>query len=167
MFRFFISLMILLTLHIQPLKGFTHYGERANGMSTWVVIHNDSSRSVHITLETLRQRRLSYHYYITRSGTIYNLVDTALQAKHAGISQYDHLVDWNTFSLGICLENDPPQSYTNIQYIRLNQLLTMLKKTYPDIERGHIVGHQTIAWPRGRKHDPGPKFQWNRIKIGP
>ena len=130
----------------------------------YVVIHNDGSNmSARGTYNVLRRRRLAYHYFIDRNGKIYRYVDEKYVAKHAGITWYDGMISWNNFSIGICLQGMNGLAYNDKQYASLQKLLDTLRTRYKDITKERIVYHSQIAFPRGRKKDPGETFDRNRI----
>jgi N-acetyl-anhydromuramyl-L-alanine amidase AmpD len=144
-------------------KPFPQYMRR-DTTQNYVVIHYDDGIEPRATLQWLRRKRNSYHYFILRDGTIYKLVDPKYQANHAGWSLWDRRVGLNRYSIGVSLQNDSEQLYTEKQYQSLNWLLNILKKRFPDITYDRIIGHSDVAWPRGRKQDPGEQFDWSRIK---
>ena len=107
--------------------------------------------------------RVSSHYFIDRFGTIIRLVAEEKRAWHAGISYFAGRENCNDFSLGIELEGDDFQPFTKEQYESLNRLLADIYCRYPRVTPGRVVGHADIA--PGRKTDPGPFFDWKRIKM--
>ena len=131
----------------------------------FIVIHNDGSNmSATQTRAVLRRRRLAYHYFIDRSGKIYQYVDPKYVAKHAGISLHDGMLGWNDFSIGICLQGKNGLRYTDKQYESLQLMVDHLKQRYRNI--GHqLYTHSEVAFPWGRKKDPGETFDMSRIKI--
>ncbi len=131
-----------------------------------IVIHNDGGNmDARTTHQVLRRRRLSYHYFIDKSGKIYQFVDPKYVAKHAGISWFDGLVNWNNFSIGICLQGRNTTPYTDKQYASLQSLVTMLHQRYPDSRGKPLYTHAQVAFPRPRKKDPGDLFDMTRIKV--
>lgn len=132
---------------------------------TFIVIHYDSGNSTNVILHYLRKTHKSYHYYIERNGHVIQLVDPTRLGAHAGASRYGLFTALNWTSVGICLQNMPPQNYTGAQYTSLIFLIQQLQRRWPNITINKIVGHENIAWPRGRKRDPGPKFDWARVRI--
>jgi N-acetyl-anhydromuramyl-L-alanine amidase AmpD len=136
---------------------------RRDTTTTYIVIHNDSSPSPTVTFQWLRKKNTSYHYYIDRTGKIYKMIDPSYQANHAGISFYDNLRQLNKVSIGICLQNKIPQQYTEYQYESLSWLVNSMYDRYPESRSHPILGHDMIAWPRGRKSDPGEHFDWNKL----
>jgi len=131
----------------------------------FIVIHNDGSNMSAIqTRRVLQRRRLSYHYFIDRHGKIYQYVDPKYVAKHAGISLRDGLLSWNDFSIGVCLQGMNGLTYTDQQYESLQLLVDHLKGRYTNI--GHqLYTHSEVAFPWGRKSDPGETFDISRITI--
>lgn len=131
----------------------------------FIVIHNDGANmSARGTHNVLRRRRLSYHYFIDRQGKIYEFVDPKYVAKHAGISLQEGLISWNDFSIGVCLQGINGLIYTDQQYASLQVLVNQLKKRYTNI--GHqLYTHSQIAFPWGRKKDPGETFDITRIVL--
>jgi N-acetyl-anhydromuramoyl-L-alanine amidase len=155
------SLLLSFQLQVTTLKPYTHDGLR-DTTNTWVVVHRDESCSSTTTLSYLRKSHKSYHFYIDRSGTIFQLVDLQYAAQHAGWSHYKGLMHWNSFSVGIAFQNCKKQSYTPIQYNQGRFLIDYLMKRYPDLTPERVVRHSDIAFWRGKK-DPGPLFTMSKI----
>ena len=103
--------------------------------------------------------QVSAHFLIRRDGQLIQFVPCGLRAWHAGASNWCGRERCNDFSLGIELEGSDDLPFTDTQYTSLNLLLAALTQAYP-IE--DIVGHSDIA--PGRKTDPGPCFDWDRVK---
>lgn len=131
-----------------------------------IVIHNDGGNmDARTTHKVLRRRRLSYHYFIDKNGKIYQFVDPKYVAKHAGISWFQGLVNWNNFSIGICLQGRNSTPYTDKQYASLQSLVGQLYQRYPDSRGKPLYTHEQIAFPFGRKKDPGNMFDPTKIKV--
>ncbi len=107
--------------------------------------------------------RVSSHYFIERQGRVIRFVDDEKRAWHAGISRFQGRDNCNDFSLGIELEGDDFNCFTEVQYQRLNELLKSIKNRWPAVTGNRIVGHCHVA-PQ-RKSDPGPFFDWKRIGV--
>ena len=117
----------------------------------------------HPYFSTLRETRVSSHFYIDRGGQLTQFVDTAERAWHAGESEWQGRDRCNDFSIGIELEGDDDSPYTDAQYEMLGELLADLRRQYQTIAEDAIVGHCDIA--PSRKTDPGPHFDWGRIGL--
>jgi N-acetyl-anhydromuramoyl-L-alanine amidase len=114
---------------------------------------------VHPYYREIHALRVSAHFFIRRDGRLIQFVPTVCRAWHAGASTWRGRERCNDFSLGIELEGCDDQAFTHIQYVRLARLIRSLRRTYV-IE--DIVGHADIS--PGRKTDPGPCFDWNRLR---
>lgn len=116
--------------------------------------------------------KVSSHYMIARDGTIVRLVADNDRAWHAGksVMPTDGRDGVNNFSIGIELmashpDDDPTvktqaDAYTEEQYASLNKLIAQLCALHGITS---VVGHDEIA--PGRKTDPGPLFQWERVRT--
>jgi AmpD protein len=83
------------------------------------------------------------------------------RAWHAGLSNYQGRENCNDFSIGIELEGTETIAYTTVQYQQLAQIIKLLLKDYPNLQKNHIVGHSDIA--PLRKTDPGLSFSWTTL----
>ncbi|MBI3140273.1 MAG: 1,6-anhydro-N-acetylmuramyl-L-alanine amidase AmpD [Rhodocyclales bacterium] len=104
--------------------------------------------------------RVSAHFLIRRDGEPVQFVPCRLRAWHAGASSWRGRECCNDFSVGIELEGCDDQPFEPAQYQALARLVGALRRAYP-IE--DIVGHADIA--PGRKTDPGPCFDWARLRT--
>jgi AmpD protein len=106
--------------------------------------------------------RVSAHLLIRRDGTIHQYVPLERRAWHAGPSAFAGREACNDFSVGIELEGADDIPYTDCQYDRLAAVTRVLRAEYPRISVDRITGHEQIA--PGRKTDPGPAFDWQRLR---
>lgn len=109
---------------------------------------------------TVHELQVSSHIVIRRDGEIVQYVPFDRRAWHAGRSSYQGRDNCNDFSIGIELEGDDEQAYTDAQYSQLITLVQCLWHYYP-LAQGALTGHSDIA--PGRKTDPGPCFEWARV----
>lgn len=113
----------------------------------------------HPYYETLRGLRVSAHFLIRRGGETIQFVSCDQRAWHAGVSNWRGRERCNDFSVGIELEGTDDRPFTDAQYASLNELLEELYDRYPIVD---VTGHADIA--PGRKTDPGPCFDWERVR---
>jgi AmpD protein len=157
--------MTLLNVEPKVIKNFLPSKAPRDTTKNYIVVHNDGGNlNATATRLVLRTRRLAYHYFIEDDGTIHQFMDLRHQAKHAGVSRWNNLFNWNTFSIGIALQGTNFTKYTCNQYQSLKILLSYIKLRYPDSVDKPLLGHEDIAWPRGRKHDPGKHFELWRLE---
>ena len=105
---------------------------------------------------------VSAHFLIRRTGEVMQFVSTDERAWHAGVSSWCGREHCNDFSIGIELEGTDDAQYEDPQYEALAALISVLRNHYPSIRSDAIVGHSDIA--PGRKTDPGPAFDWQRVR---
>lgn len=106
--------------------------------------------------------RVSAHFMIERAGRVTQFVGVHQRAWHAGESTWQGRTACNDFSIGIELEGCDEVAYTDAQYEALATLLKALCAHLPALAVDRIVGHSDIA--PGRKTDPGPCFDWPRLR---
>ena len=115
--------------------------------------------NAHPYFATIAALRVSAHFLIRRDGELLQFVSCAARAWHAGASSWRERSGCNDFSIGIELEGADDVPYASAQYAVLGRLIRALGVRYA-IE--DIVGHSDIA--PGRKTDPGPAFDWSRLR---
>lgn len=128
----------------------------------YVIIHYTAQDSVQETLHTftITKTQVSAHYVIAKNGTLYHMVNDYLRANQAGVGKWGSVTDMNSCSLGIEIDNNGKDPFTDAQINTLLLLLTDLKKNY-NIPQANFIGHQDYA-PK-RKPDPGPLFPWKLL----
>lgn len=122
---------------------------------------NQLDPAAHPFFATINHLRVASHVLIRRSGEIVQYVPFHKRAFHAGISCYRGRERCNDFSIGIEIEGTDFVPFSARQYQQLEQLLPVLVTAYPTLNLEHITGHEHIA--PGRKTDPGPFFNWQRL----
>jgi AmpD protein len=121
---------------------------------------NSLDPAAHPYYQGIHGLRVSAHFFIRRDGRLIQFVPAHRRAWHAGVSNWRGQERCNDFSLGIELEGCDERPFTGIQYVRLARLIRALRRSYA-IE--DVVGHADIA--PGRKTDPGPCFDWPRLRA--
>ena len=137
--------------------------ERAIDM---IVLHYTGMKTAQEALHRLRdpEAKVSAHYVIDEDGTIYQLVDEAKRAWHAGVSHWRGVDNVNHNSIGIEIVNPGHEwgyrEFTQAQYAALIPLCQQIKARY-NIPDENIVGHEDVA--PNRKQDPGELFDWKLL----
>ncbi|MGE0371191.1 MAG: 1,6-anhydro-N-acetylmuramyl-L-alanine amidase AmpD [Gammaproteobacteria bacterium] len=136
---------------------------REYGSGRWIdaLFTNTLDPHAHPYFSEIHDRRVSAHVLIARDGFVTQYVPFHRRAWHAGESSFEGRTACNDFAIGIELEGSDDDPYEAVQYECLADIARALMRQYPGIVRGHIVGHSAIA--PGRKTDPGPHFDWNRL----
>ncbi len=124
---------------------------------------NSLDPSAHPYFAGIASLRVSPHALIRRGGEVVQYVPFHRRAWHAGVSAWRGRTACNDFSAGIELEGTDEIPYTDLQYRRLAELARSLMAAYPAITPEAIVGHSDVA--PGRKTDPGPAFDWARLRA--
>ena len=113
----------------------------------------------HPYFETIRGLEVSAHFLLRRDGTCLQFVSCDERAWHAGRSHWQGRDNCNDFSVGVELEGLEGGLFEPAQYRQLARLTRALAANYPIAE---AVGHEHVA--PGRKADPGPGFDWARLR---
>jgi len=139
--------------------GTTNFGLRKPNA---VIIHHTAQKSCEQTLATFTKKstQVSAHYVICEDGTLYHMLNDYLRAWHAGSGKWGGQTDINSSSIGIELDNDGTDPFTEAQLNSLMGLLASLKKTY-NIPTANFMAHGDIA--PGRKVDPSVLFPWKLL----
>ena len=157
------------TLRQSPLKdsistsnewvGTTNFNMRK---PNFVIIHHTAQNSCEQTLQTFTtpKSQVSAHYVICKDGTIHHMLSDYLRAWQAGISRWGNLTDVNSSSIGIEIDNNGFEPFTDQQISSLLILLGALKKNY-SIPSANFIGHADIA--PTRKNDPNVTFPWKLL----
>lgn len=120
---------------------------------------NQLDWDAHPYFQTIRGLEVSSHFFIRRDGSLWQFVSCDDRAWHAGQSHYRGRPQCNDDSIGIELEGLEGDTFEEAQYQSLVDLCQALRQNYPI---AYLAGHEHIA--PGRKQDPGPGFDWARLK---
>jgi N-acetylmuramoyl-L-alanine amidase len=128
----------------------------------YVIIHHTAQNSCEQTLKTftLQRTQVSSHYVVCRTGGVFHMLNDLLRAHHAGISSWGGTTDINSNSIGIEVDNNGSEPFSEAQINSLVALLKNLKKNYR-IPAKNFIGHADIA--PGRKVDPSRYFPWQQL----
>ena len=107
----------------------------------------------------IRGLQVSAHFYIRRSGELWQFAPVQTRAWHAGASSHEGRPNCNDYSIGIELEGLEGGLFEDAQYATLAALCRALAAVCPIRA---VAGHEHIA--PGRKHDPGSGFDWPRLR---
>ena len=123
---------------------------------------NTLDPGAHPYFKDIVAQKVSAHVLIRRDGELIQFVPFNRRAWHAGQSCYDGQEQCNDFAIGIELEGTDVTPYEDEQYLVLTVLVDALRIAYLSLSKEKIVGHSDIA--PERKTDPGPLFEWERLK---
>ena len=128
----------------------------------FVIIHHTAQNSCEQTLKTFttQSTEVSAHYVICKDGTIHHMLNDYFRGWHAGVARWGNDADINSSSIGIELDNNGFESFTDTQINSLLRLLAALKKQY-NIPTANFIGHADIA--PTRKNDPNMFFPWKQL----
>ena len=146
----------LLVLHSISLPPGEYGGDGVEALFT-----NTLDWDAHPYYAGIRGLEVSAHFFLRRDGTLLQFVDCDARAWHAGVSAWRGRDRCNDDSIGIELEGLEGDRFEPAQYRALTALCRDLAARYPV---AHVAGHSDIA--PGRKFDPGPGFDWRRLRDG-
>jgi len=130
----------------------------------FIILHHTAQDSIQQTVKTftLKETKVSAHYVIGRDGKVIHMLNDYLRAWHAGNGSWGKNTDINSCSIGIELDNNGSEPFSDTQINTLLALLTKLKKDY-NIPAQNIIGHADIA--PTRKKDPSALFPWKLLAL--
>jgi N-acetylmuramoyl-L-alanine amidase len=140
-----------------------NFGPRRGGAGIdLIVLHFTAMDSAEAALDRLcdPETEVSAHYLVAKDGTLYRMVDESQRAWHAGDGCWAGHEDINSRSLGIELDNDGRGRFDEPLMTTLEALLAELLDRH-DLPAKSVIGHSDMA--PGRKQDPGPYFDWERL----
>ena len=146
-----VSLIVVHSISLPPGE---YAGEQVQALFT-----NRLDWDAHPYFDTIRGLEVSAHFYIRRDGALWQFVSCDERAWHAGASCFRGRDNCNDYSVGIELEGLEGGPFEPAQYDSLAALCAALAEHYPIAA---IAGHEHIA--PGRKLDPGPGFDWARLR---
>ena len=91
---------------------------------------------------------------------MFHLLNDLFRGHHAGVGKWGSLTDLNSISVGIELDNNGTEPFTEAQIVSLLDVLKRLKNAF-NIPAANFIGHADIA--PGRKVDPNRNFPWARL----
>jgi len=128
----------------------------------FVIIHHTAQNACDQTLKTFTmvKTQVSAHYVICKDGTVHHMLNDYLRAWHGGVAKWGSLTDVNSSSIGIELDNNGFEPFSDAQINSLLHVLASLKSKY-NIPTANFIGHGDIA--PTRKNDPNVYFPWKLL----
>lgn len=127
-----------------------------------VVIHYTAMQTAAAAVDTLcnPETQVSAHYLIAEDGQVMALVPEDQRAWHAGAGAWGDVTDVNSRAIGIELANTGLAPFAAPLMDALTDLLRGIMRRWA-IPPERVIGHSDMA--PGRKIDPGPRFDWQRL----
>lgn len=140
-----------------------NHGPRRGGLRPeLVVLHYTQMAGPEGALRRLcaPEAEVSAHYLIGADGRVWQLVDEAARAWHAGAGAWQGRADVNSRSIGIELDNSGDCPFAWPQVAALQRLLAGILARWAIPPQG-VIAHSDMA--PTRKVDPGPRFDWRGL----
>lgn len=140
-----------------------NFAERRGGiLPNMIVLHYTAMTSAEAALERLCDpaAEVSAHYLIAGDGRIWQMVDEADRAWHAGAGSWAGCDDINSRSIGIELDNTGAHPFAEPQMAALEALMPGIMARW-SIAPVNVIAHSDMA--PERKSDPGARFDWQRL----
>lgn len=113
-----------------------------------------------------KEAGVSSHYVVEEGGRIFQLVEEADRAWHAGVSHWAGDEDINARSIGIEIVNPGHEfGYREFPKVQIDAVIELSidilgRRAIP---ASRVLGHSDVA--PGRKQDPGELFPWQRLAL--
>jgi N-acetyl-anhydromuramoyl-L-alanine amidase len=140
----------LLVIHSISLPPGEYGGTQVQALFT-----NQLNWDEHPYFQSIRGMQVSAHFFIDRTGLLWQFVSVQDRAWHAGQSHYRGRNNCNDDSIGIELEGIEGDVFEPVQY---RTLVALCRDLAQHLSISFIAGHEHIA--PGRKKDPGTGFDW-------
>ena len=88
----------------------------------------------------LHVTQVSAHYVICKDGTVHHMLNDYLRAWHGGIAKWGNNIDINSSSIGIEIDNNGFEPFSEPEITSLLKFLSGLKKAY-NIPAANFIGH--------------------------
>lgn len=144
-------------------------GPRRDGLlPELIVIHHTAMIGAKAALKRLCDpaAEVSAHYLIGADGRLWQMVDERARAWHAGEGEWLGRGDVNSRSIGIELDNAGPRlghpPFAAPMMAVLDRLLAGIMARW-GVGAAGVIAHSDMA--PGRKADPGPAFDWQRLAL--
>jgi N-acetylmuramoyl-L-alanine amidase len=152
---------------IQQLKS-PNFDTRGGADIDILLMHYTGMETGEAAIERLcsQEAGVSSHYVVEEDGRIFQLVDEAERAWHAGVSHWAGDEDINARSIGIEIVN-PGHEFGYRQFPK-EQIDTVIELSQGILSRRaipptRVIGHSDVA--PTRKQDPGELFPWQRLAF--
>ena len=142
-----VDLIVIHSISLPP-------GEFGNG-NVQRLFTNQLDWDAHPYFQGIRGLEVSSHFFVSRTGELWQFVSCDDRAWHAGKSSFGGRDNCNDYSIGIELEGLEGDTFEAAQYESLAGVCAAIMAYYPVL---NIAGHEHVA--AGRKLDPGPGFDW-------
>nr|WP_274608839.1 N-acetylmuramoyl-L-alanine amidase [Vannielia litorea] len=129
-----------------------------------VLLHYTAMPDTETVLKRLAnpEAEVSAHYVISPEGGVWQMVDEAARAWHAGAGRWGGCDDVNSRSIGIEIVNTAVEPFSAPQMRSVEALVAGIMARWA-VPPERVLGHSDIA--PGRKIDPGPRFDWRRLAL--
>lgn len=146
-----VSLVVIHAISLPP-------GEYGGG-HVQQLFSNQLDWDAHPYFQSIRGLQVSAHFFIGRTGELWQFVSADARAWHAGVSSFRGRANCNDYSIGIELEGRDDSGFEPAQYDTLASVCAAIAAAYPVED---LTGHEHVA--PGRKQDPGPGFNWPALQ---
>lgn len=142
-----------MTLRINTSRSSPNFNNRPVGTKPIALLIHTTEGRWPTDLQWLcsQSSQVSCHYVISPTGTVFQIVNDAKRAWHAGVGTYQGYADWNNISLGVEVSHKQGDTYSVAQKDALWDLCTALIAKY-DIRQNLIAAHRWVT--PGRRSDP-------------
>jgi N-acetylmuramoyl-L-alanine amidase len=129
-----------------------------------VVLHYTGMETAERACDWLckEESRVSCHYLVDEAGGITQMVSEDKRAWHAGVSSWYGVIDINSHSIGIEIQNPGHNAgYPDFPHVQMLAVAALARDIMArwGIDGSNVLAHSDVA--PGRKIDPGEKFDWH------